>query len=243
MKQILLSTLFLFTLSFASFAQSALSLQDNPVEVTYNDIDLSDPFASKDVPNYLLNSGNESLNVYWTRENQDVPAEWEFLVCDGNNCYDNGVLSNAGIAADTIDPSEESTFKITVRPKGVTGTGTLRFDFALESDPSEIIYSATYSITVDEFVSNVEEINSIEAIDVYPNPVKNLLSFSNLDFVDEVIIYNMLGKAVKVIDTNVSGATSFDINGLNDGVYLVSFRSDDYGVVKTSRVVKKGSRP
>lgn len=83
-------------------------------------------------------------------------------------------------------------------------------------------------ITCGEFVGLEED--EANAPCVYPNPVHDVLTLSNLGEVQPVSIYAIDGRLVKSLETN--GEQPIDVSGLPIGVYLVKTQSATLKMIK-----------
>ncbi|MDP2159716.1 MAG: T9SS type A sorting domain-containing protein, partial [Flavobacterium sp.] len=69
----------------------------------------------------------------------------------------------------------------------------------------------------------------------YPNPVKDVFSFSYSNVISDVKVFNLLGQ--QVIDFKIDATQGqIDVSGLSNGAYLVRFTSDNQ--VKTIKIIK-----
>ena len=73
-------------------------------------------------------------------------------------------------------------------------------------------------------------------LNIYPNPVQGMLSISNQNVIESVIINNLLGQQVLYKYGNATDM-QIDLSALQQGVYLVKIISE--GKEKTLKVVKK----
>ena len=95
MKQLIPFLLFIF-LSFQMQAQCELSAGPNPYEKTF-EIDVTNPNALGTCYASFFNDSDEVVQVKWDIiVDADCPDEWQYQVCDNNNCYLFGVHSNWG---------------------------------------------------------------------------------------------------------------------------------------------------
>ena len=68
--------------------------------------------------------------------------------------------------------------------------------------------------------------NNFANLNVYPNPVSNVLTISADIVIDNLQVYNILGK--EVLNMNIDNRnTSVDVPNLNSGVYILKYSSDD----------------
>lgn len=246
MKKFLLFSLFTL-LAFSSFAQE-LSVEPNPANYEEENLDLS--VTTLDVVNHaeLTNLSDSEVVLRWRRTIVSAPSVWEFPVCDNVQCYFSGV--SVSPVEVIIAAGDVSLFDVHCRPNTVAGCGTVRLDVAAwdDEDFATILYSATYEFKVnnpgvcEEIVNSIDEA-TISKVRVYPNPTADLFNISelqNIPEVDEVVVYNIVGKKVKSF---VATAASFSVGDLPDGMYMVSLIDNETGILKTVRMSKNSLRP
>jgi len=83
-------------------------------------------------------------------------------------------------------------------------------------------------ITCSETVSTEE--NSDFAMDIYPNPVHNVLTFHNLQGKQMIWIYALDGRMIKTFEA--SGDQTVDISDLPIGLYLVKTQTQTLKMIK-----------
>ncbi|WP_027379699.1 T9SS type A sorting domain-containing protein [Chryseobacterium daeguense] len=66
---------------------------------------------------------------------------------------------------------------------------------------------------------------SKSSVKYYPNPVKNTLNYVSKGKVDEINIFDSNGRKVQTKKVN-SEQGSIDISGLNNGIYIISGKTD-----------------
>jgi len=235
--------LLIFSLPILLFAQSDLDVVFDPDVTEFNLVgDLTDEFLTIDNSGVLNNLTGDAIDVRWTFELVDSPAEWIILLCDDANCFSGQSASNfPAPEALQIDADDSSLWKMSVRPFQTSGCGTVVFNFYEDSDLNTVIYTEEFDICVSDPVSTKEFETKVSDLNVYPNPVRSSINISDDSIVDEVIIYNLLGKPVKRFDMYMDN--SLDLSDLRDGVYLVGMYNEEQGLLKTSRILKKNSRP
>ena len=110
------------------------------------------------------------------------------------------------------------------------------------TSPVTYTVTAENGYTTQEWVATVtvstaiEEVNSPDMIKIYPNPVKDVMYISNLENVEKMVIYSILGKTVKCFDSDNN--TEIDLSMLNEGIYFISFYASD-GSVSIKKFVKE----
>jgi hypothetical protein len=243
MKHTLLT--FLLLIPFIAGAQDVLTVDPNPYVESF-EVDLSDNWSEPVAYGHVTNNTSEEILMRWERVIVDAPAEWEYRTCDGNQCYSLSTSTNWEIGnpafqiPDTLSANEiESTLDLHVLPRGVAGTGTIHINLYSVDNPTEVITTAIYEITISG-VSSVSE-QERQNLRVFPNPTTNFIELSNTDVVDEVLVYNLLGKQVRSFD--VVNNEKYSLNGLPNGIYMVSLLNDEEGILKTVRVSKSTLRP
>ena len=82
-----------------------------------------------------------------------------------------------------------------------------------------------------EGTAGVEDFN-LNSLSVYPNPVTDILNISTKTAVDNVIVYDILGKVVLTAQPGVI-SPKIDMSGLSAGAYMVQVT-----IGKTSKTVK-----
>jgi hypothetical protein len=70
---------------------------------------------------------------------------------------------------------------------------------------------------------------------LFPNPVGNVLNISNIEGVNKIEIFNVAGMLISSTEVN-SNQTSINTSDLSDGVYVVSFYTDEG--IQTSKFIK-----
>lgn len=235
--------LLIFSLPILLFAQSDLDVVFDPDVTEFNlEGDLSDEFLTIDNSGILSNLSSDVMDVRWTFELVDSPAEWIILLCDDANCFSGQSGGNfAAPEALQIDVDDSSLWKMSLRPFQAEGCGKIVFNFYDDSDTNTVIYTEEFDLCFSGIVSTKEFETKVSNLNVYPNPVRSSINISDDSIVDEVIIYNLLGKPVKRFDMYMDN--SLDLSDLRDGVYLVGMYNEEQGLLKTSRILKKNSRP
>ena len=90
--------------------------------------------------------------------------------------------------------------------------------------------SALLSIGAGEAV---EEIETVETLNIFPNPVKDVLTVKG-ENMSQVVICNALGQVVESISTNDS-EVRVDVSALQNGMYIINV-IDNNGEMTTSKV-------
>ncbi len=129
--------------------------------------------------------------------------------------------------ADTEIGKGYVTFKVKMKPgfsagDSVPNTASIYFD----NNPAIITNTFT-----TQFVSLLSTAN-FNAVDflLYPNPASHSVQISlpsATEMIDNVIVYDVLGKSIKSINTVSSNQLSIDVSELQKGVYFVEIQTEN----------------
>lgn len=72
---------------------------------------------------------------------------------------------------------------------------------------------------------------------VYPNPASDFIYLSSQKGVDQILIYNVVGRQIR--DFKVSSDGKYDISSLSNGMYLVQLLGTNKKVITTQRLNKR----
>ena len=134
---------------------------------------------------------------------------------DNTGRLDNGVFDANGVAAGTYD-----------------------FTYTIDSDNNCPDASATVSVTITDCLS-LEEIEGTQ-LTVYPNPVHDILTISNLSIESNAVIevIDISGKVVSVYEVaGIFGSYNINLKHLQGGVYSVRISSE--AGVSEARIIKQ----
>jgi hypothetical protein len=76
---------------------------------------------------------------------------------------------------------------------------------------------------------------------VYPNPTTDSFQVVDNIIVDEIVIYNIIGRKIRTF-THESNK-KYSLGDLPDGMYFIGLISETEGVLKTLRISKRVMRP
>ncbi len=124
-----------------------------------------------------------------------------------------------------------------VTPTTLQVSGESSVDFS-----SPVVYTiendgATQDWTVTvELVEAITE-STLAQVSVYPNPVINVLTISNMEGVKAVVVSNVLGQELLVKSVN-SPELTINTADFKNGIYIVTLVSEN-GLTRSERIVKK----
>lgn len=236
--------LFLSLICFTAVAQTIL-VESTTIEESF-EVDLSDNFLTLALKTKISNNTDDTIALKWTRLELDKPGEWDTQVCDNVECYipivSSNVDENLGLNAPVVlAPDSSLDMILYVLPNGVPGSGRIELDIALTSSPESIIETIVYLPDVRQAtITSIQEWMEKD-LRMYPNPTFDYFELTNTDYVDELVIYNRIGR--QVASFRVSPGDRYPVYQLPDGIYLISFINYEYGILRTLRLGKRSIRP
>ncbi len=228
MKQNLLLFFLIFSISLSAQVTLNLTEPTGSTTVLASDDDIT-------AKGFIKNESEDTVTVMWKRNVIELKDGWETAVCDKNLCYipSYGETSAADGTNLVLAPGEESNFDVHVYPDGTEG-------FAIVEVTATDITNAENTVTGRyEFNQNsTSTVNFTKAaIKIYPNPTIDYISISEADQVERLIIYNIVGRPVKLFDANYYNR--YDVMDLPTGMYLVRLMGKNDRTIKTVRLSKK----
>lgn len=194
-----------------------------------------------------LPSGNTAY--YNVQGNVEPSANDNLEFLSGNITLVGGTLSDDGGGNGISYPENEwftmkvvvnldsSTYELSINDAsggvvdfdGVSGLGGIDFFADVPTN--------TYFVDDVEFVEGLLGVDdfSADVFSVYPNPVLDVLNIKSAATVNEVVVYNVLGKTVLQSNPNRI-SPSIDFSELNSGAYLVKISINNSS--KTIKVLK-----
>ncbi|MFT4678542.1 MAG: hypothetical protein ACJAV7_002759 [Flavobacteriales bacterium] len=164
----------------------------------------------------------QEVTFKWELVSNTMPADWNFSLCDYNDCYI-GVPNLGTMITITLEESQngmEGFFILNTMTGGVAGGGVIEL-YVYDSSDYTIGEYVSWTVATEGYVS-VNEVDAVATLAVYPNPANEQL---NIDF-DEAFtgfITNNVGQ--KVMDIRGNQLTSFDVSLLESGLYIISIQS------------------
>lgn len=165
------------------------------------------PYAS--VGSGTIVSGTK-VYLYCATENANI-----YYTMDGSCPCDTGRLKYDGTPI-TVD--KDVSLKIMAEADGMT-----------DSEIAEYQYDIT--------TTGLEELDSIQALSIYPLPLGEYLNISNGDhLIDSVSIYNIDG-ALIMYSHNPAKKVTMRVGGLSQGIYILNVKTNGRNIVK--KVIKR----
>lgn len=241
MKQFVL---FFFLIVTTLTQAQVIKIEPEIVNQAFTNQNLSDFTLQLQQYAKVTNVTKQEIRLRWTRIIIDQPLDWETQVCDNNACYIPRVSTNIDPSVGFSQPvvlKPDSSFNmgLYIVPNGAKGRGSFQLVLALANTPNTPIDTITFNTTVNATTST----NDIAKADikVFPNPAANYFEVTSGDNLERVVLYNILGREVR--SYRAFSGQQYNLDGLPDGLYLVSLRDEQKGTIKTVRLNKRSFRP
>ncbi len=189
------------------------------------------------IDNEITSNLGMTDSIRWIRIVNDLPANWQTLVCDPVTCYG----PNTDTEAFDLDDNESGPIIIHFKPHGYVGCGTLVLRIFSYSDSATTSIDVVFTCCVTQAVG-VETLNYTYSIELYPNPASDVLNLQNATSksLAKVEIYNMLGSLINTVRFEKTKEINrqVDVSNLHQGLYIIkAFTADDEVIV--SKTFKK----
>jgi hypothetical protein len=211
----------LFT-GVALFTSSILSAQSYTVTPTNTDT-VDAPFNTLTIFDiYQQNTGSTYLLLKWQKISVNLPSGWDYSLCDYASCYTG--IPNGG-TMDTVDVGDMGFLGLNINPYSIAGQGIVKL-YVYEDG----FFNGGDTITwvVNATVNGVDETSFENSVNVYPNPVNDVLKIKSERALKSVLIMDASGKLI------LEGSATAEINlqNLNAGVYFLSVIGNDGTVIR-----------
>ncbi len=247
MKKLLLAV---FNLCFIlGVAKSQVSIEIHSSDAPYNlQGDLTDTYTDVVAHSLIINKSSQAIKVRWQVEvpTTDCVGDWTYAVCDKNQCYSFGTVSNINPGSNpnvSVDlaPGDTSIIDLHIRPNTVAGCciPVIRFSEVTSLNNPVDLGSATYEVCVSQ-LSSTNEPGSGLNIEVYPNPTAGQFNITDNPLVKEISVYNMMGQ--KMCQYPHMNGKSHDLGHIANGLYFVNLLDENGQLLKTVRMAKEGNR-
>ena len=179
-----------------------------------------------------LDETTESELVQITNLTLVDPAQWDASgasfnadFTDGTNTYSIRIDSDVDIAGTTPFNPATDTLRIT----GIGG----QFD---SSNPYDDGYQLFPRYITDLEILTNTAVQLEKFVKMYPNPVNDFFVIETTENIESVRISNTLGQVVQTLN-NVNGRNQIDVSNLAQGIYFVTFTSENSSF--TQQIVKQ----
>lgn len=211
----------------------------------YGSADLNNPATLPDdvvADAHITNNTSDSLFLRWERIVNDKPESWNTAVCDVNLCYFPSVSTK-----DFVLPPNFANGQMLVHaypgkePGGISengavpGEATVKIKISNLNDPADTLITEYYFTVTGDIILGISEVE-LKKLKIFPNPATNYFRLTETQEIQELVVYNILGRKVRIFD--VSSNQNYNISDLPNGVYLVGMIDKNQKTVKTLRLQK-----
>lgn len=184
---------------------------------------------------FVESASSSSQNVLWRLSPQtDLPSGWDMYICDSNLCYDVGTVECPENNPNLVTPGSSNKWSVYAVTNKLPGTVVIDVEIINRADQSEILY--TYSAGFSNELSSTNDFTSQKNQIIYPNPTFESFQISNDENVSTVKVFDLLGK--QIFSKNHKKGNSYNVDGLNKGLYLVRLMDSNNKVIKVLRLSK-----
>lgn len=244
--------LFLIIFSIPLFAIGQIKIIENATSTQNVDgqtFTISGNPASLEFVGYFLvvNEGNTDLNLQVRRTEIDVLSGTENATCW--KVCPAAVFAGAepiqmSYSDDVLSLDTNKSFSAHYYLNGLDGCSLFKYEWVEASNHSNVYATIFIRFTHNTATScnvNVED-NSKAEFKMFPNPSNDIVNFNISGITGEIEydVLNLLGQRSKTGKINVQNATQtrLNVSDLNNGVYFVTFKSNNK-VIKTQKLVVK----
>jgi hypothetical protein len=166
-----------------------------------------------DIP--IANDNSTSSSMYWEVDSVNLPAGWEFSVCDQDICYPIGTQN-----VQWNLPGNGGYLNMHFYPNGQAGNGLVILKVNDSPGENQIEYltfraNAASTAGIDK--------NSLEEITLYPNPAVDVINITGGSADTQLEMLDILGNKVKSGRLDLNGNYKINTSSVLNGVYFVVF--------------------
>ena len=136
-----------------------------------------------------------------------------------------------------LDASNNTTNIASVHKIRAKGNGTINITIGAgpnNNQANKLFYINTLVIkpTVDTSVQNITATN----FRLYPNPVKSIANLEADENLNNVVVYDLMGKKILELNNIMSKKATLDFSSVKDGCYMMKQNNECIRVIKNSRL-------
>jgi hypothetical protein len=165
----------------------------------------------------------------------DVPSYWDGMICIEGVCL--GHIADTGTVSQMtpISGADRGYVRLTVNPMNGSEIAKLQvyvFDINYPNDGD----TATWLLNTN--VVGMDEINFDSYLELYPNPVNNILNFNSKHKLNQIEIININGTVTESIEQISNFSGSINLEHYPQGVYFIRY-IDESGTIATDKFIKE----
>jgi len=168
------------------------------------------------------NLTNLDQTIVWRRNTITLPNGWTSSVCDKNQCWSYSTDTKTFV----LPYSRSEKLDVHFYPNNNAGNALVEMIAYVQGDSANTVISAIYKASAEQ-ASSVAAVKKNFVVNVYPNPVKDIMSIKGLPDSQtyKVEIYSILGMKISsytlTAGSSQGGIHEVDVQELPKGVYMV----------------------
>ena len=167
-------------------------------------------------------------NLYFSEEK---PGTGAYVTSDTLNVTDEMVIEGLEMGATVSDllanviPAPKATMEVLDASGNPVESGELAQGYQLEVTSGDMQKQVVYDVTL---ITAVEPELAEKEISVYPNPATNNIYVDGIRANSQVVVRNVFGSIVKMIDSQDIQNGQVSVSSLPSGIYFISIETEDF---------------
>jgi len=193
---------------------------------------------------FLHNDGEEAIEIWARKEEQEVLNNTYNTFCWADFCYDISVVeSQGGLTLAAGATSIDSDFYGQYFPEGYSGSTIVKYEFFSRNESFETV-SVTVTYTADATSASGPSLRQTRISDPRPNPARDFTVFDYQLPPDvrsaRLVVRNLTGSIVMEVPLDPSGSRHrLETTSLNNGIFLYSFVVNEQVILTKKLVVNR----
>lgn len=211
-----------------------LSFSFDSVHVTGSSVDY-ELVANTNIENLTASD----QQVVWRRIINNLPAGWTSSVCDKNACWG----YNTDTKAFLLPAYRGEKLDVHFYPNNIPGQATVELIAYVQNDSANTLVRAVYKAGAEQ-PANVAVVKKNLLINIYPNPVKDIMMVKGLldNQTYRLELYSILGMKVGsyvlAAGSSQGGVHEIDVSDLPKGVYMIRILDKNMNLVFNRSISK-----
>jgi hypothetical protein len=163
-----------------------------------------------DIP--IGNDDGTNSSMYWEVDSVNLPAGWEFSVCDPNICYPIGTQN-----VEWSLPANGGYLNMHYYPNGQEGEGFVILRVNDSPNQNQIEYMTFRANATTSGIAT----SSLEEVSLYPNPANELINITGGSANTKFEMLDILGNKIKTGKLDINGNHKINTSSVLNGVYFI----------------------
>lgn len=205
-----------------------MSFTPDPIEVAANK-----STENIQVDFELKNEGADTVFLAWTLKVLEQPSDWQYYVCDTENCYNLNQDVSSTSRPNIIPPGESIIVMFHALPAEIAGDGSYAINFFDLEFPDSLKVEVPISVnTLTSSTSNT----ATKGLSIFPNPTTDYFKVNTGTLVSSIDVVSVVGK--KMRSFMAQQGSYYDVADLNPGIYYVRLLDSKGESVKVMKLKK-----